>query len=631
MPRLAPPRKGERRCSKQNEPLMFRRRNQLGFPRKVVAYYLLFCLVAVCWFAVGVVVTTHTLDSSRAINACLARLGKTAAAVEIEYLRHGDANLSTVLKTTQVEADLAYCAIVGSDGNYIAHTDEGLQGKHAAPATGSLVRWGEVTGVRFVDSLGRILHEYRTPLVARGASFGSLRIAVVEPAVWHTIWETAQVAPIALIVPSLLVLGGAVVLSRLAAPVAGVDAQLRKLALHPPGTLPQLDTLPARDAVALGWNRLIQSLERLQHKPTGGDLEQRLADAVAARKENLLSDVFQNLADGVAVTNAEGRITFANRAIAALLGEEITDEALQGLEIESCLNADAPCFRGTDVFDPQSGNRAAIAEMTRRHGDSDRIIRVARHPLRSEEQKGQIWSLRDITQQKLAEQMRDQFIDTATHELRTPLANIKAYAETLSDSARIDVEQQKEFCNIINSEVTRLARFVDDLLSISSMEVGSLSAERQKVETSRLFDEVLAKVRPLMDLKNQKLEVRLPEKMVDLHLDKEKIIAVLVNLLGNASKYTPEEGSVALKVQIDQEQLQVAVVDTGIGIADHELPKVFDKFFRSEDYRVQSETGTGLGLSLAREVVRMHGGDITVESEVDRGSTFLVTIPIDQG
>jgi len=191
----------------------------------------------------------------------------------------------------------------------------------------------------------------------------------------------------------------------------------------------------------------------------------------------------------------------------------------------------------------------------------------------------------------------------------------------------IDVKEQKEFCNIINSEVTRLARFVDDLLSISSMEMGSLNIEKQKVETSRLFAEVLDKVEPLMQQKNITFFAELPEKMRELRLDKDKFIAVLVNLLGNAAKYTPAGGRVTLRVRLDDSHLEVAVEDSGVGIAAEELPKVFEKFFRSADPRVQDETGTGLGLSLANEVVRMHGGEITVKSELNQGSTFTVTIP----
>jgi len=114
-----------------------------------------------------------------------------------------------------------------------------------------------------------------------------------------------------------------------------------------------------------------------------------------------------------------------------------------------------------------------------------------------------------------------------------------------------------------------------------------------------------------------------------VRLDKDKFMAVLVNLLGNAAKYTPDGGRVTLHVKLDESLLQVAVEDTGVGIAAEEVSKVFEKFFRSSDPRVQNETGTGLGLSLANEVVRMHGGEITIESELNQGSTFTITIPTD--
>jgi two-component system phosphate regulon sensor histidine kinase PhoR len=236
--------------------------------------------------------------------------------------------------------------------------------------------------------------------------------------------------------------------------------------------------------------------------------------------------------------------------------------------------------------------------------------------------------MRDVTQQKLAEEMRDQFVDTATHELRTPLANIKAYAETLTLADVIDVEQQKQFLNTINSEATRLARFVDDLLSVSSMELGSLSLNKQVTDLNRMLNEVLAKVRPQVDEKRLAFEVVLPEKMPEPEIDKDKIATVLVNLLGNAVKYTPAGGRVTFRVNINVQQIEISVEDSGVGIAESDLRKVFDKFFRSQDPRVQEQTGTGLGLALAQEVVRLHGGRITVESEINKGSTFSVLLPL---
>jgi signal transduction histidine kinase len=271
-----------------------------------------------------------------------------------------------------------------------------------------------------------------------------------------------------------------------------------------------------------------------------------------------------------------------------------------------------------------------VAELANEENGQRRVVRVARHPIciaGSSQHEKHVWTIRDVTQQKLAEEMRDQFVDTATHELRTPLANIKAYAETLALADMIDVEQQKQFLNTINMEATRLARFVDDLLSVSSMELGSLMLNKQTTDLGRMLNEVLAKIRPQVEEKQLELEIAFPDKLPEPKLDKDKISAVLVNLLGNAVKYTPAGGRVVFRVNFTDQEIEISVADTGVGIAENELSKVFDKFFRSDDPRVQEQTGTGLGLALAQEVVRLHGGTITAESELNKGSTFTVFLP----
>jgi signal transduction histidine kinase len=160
------------------------------------------------------------------------------------------------------------------------------------------------------------------------------------------------------------------------------------------------------------------------------------------------------------------------------------------------------------------------------------------------------------------------------------------------------------------------------------MELGSLSLNKQVTELGRMLNEVLTKIRPQVEEKALALEVVLPEKMPEPELDKDKIAAVLVNLLGNAVKYTPEGGRVTFRVNIKDQNIEISVEDSGVGIAEDEIGKVFDKFFRSNDPRVQAQTGTGLGLALAQEVVRLHGGKLTVESELNKGSTFTVTLPM---
>jgi two-component system phosphate regulon sensor histidine kinase PhoR len=259
------------------------------------------------------------------------------------------------------------------------------------------------------------------------------------------------------------------------------------------------------------------------------------------------------------------------------------------------------------------------------------VIRVARVPQSSghaQQSTSHVWSVRDITQQKLADQMREQFVNAATHELRTPLTNIKAYAETLALSETMDVEQQKSFCNTINEEVSRLSRFVDDLLYLSRMEVGSTPVNPKIASLERVLREAAAKVRPQMDQKKILFDVELPPKLPELVLDKDKITIALVNLLGNAAKYTPATGRVRLHVEVKERNLLIDVEDSGIGISVADLPKILEKFFRSSDPRVQEQTGSGLGLSLTNEIVRLHGGKLTVQSELNKGSRFTVTLPM---
>ena len=192
----------------------------------------------------------------------------------------------------------------------------------------------------------------------------------------------------------------------------------------------------------------------------------------------------------------------------------------------------------------------------------------------------------------------------------------------------IDVEQQKQFFNTINDEATRLARFVDELLNVSQMESGAMSLARHETDTQRLIEEVIEHVRPEIDRKQIDFERLLPPKLPKLNVDKDKVTAALVNLLGNATKYTPKDGRVRLRVESAPGEIRFHVDDSGIGIAEAELPRVFEKFFRSDDGRVREVTGTGLGLAFTQEVARLHGGKVTVHSELNKGTQFTLTLPV---
>ncbi|OHB74712.1 MAG: hypothetical protein A2W31_18250, partial [Planctomycetes bacterium RBG_16_64_10] len=387
-------------------------------------------------------------------------------------------------------------------------------------------------------------------------------------------------------------------------------------------------------AAAVGWNRVVaERLSSLESDTIG----ERVDRSLQAGRQNRLEVAIDSIPDGAATTDRDGVLTYTNLSMAAILGlpdvvhvapDQQPDAAAPRMTDLLAKRWELP--RTSPLFDADHRDRPVVAELVREERGGQRIIRVARLPIRAADggaRDSHVWTIRDVTQQKLADEMRDQFVDTATHELRTPLANIKAYAETLALADMIDMEQQKQFLNTINAEATRLARFVDDLLSVSSMEIGSLSLNKQVTDLGRLLNEVLGKVQAQMDEKQLTFDAVLPEKLPEPVLDKDKISAVLVNLLGNAVKYTRPGGRVTLRVNVTDHDIQINVEDTGFGIAEHELPRVFDKFFRGSDARVQEQSGTGLGLALAQEVVRLHGGRITVESELNKGSTFHVTLP----
>jgi len=473
----------------------------------------------------GMLITSHSVLDSRTTDACLSRLGKTAAALELEYLRNGSEKFQPILQNSPLSNGQLNCSVVSLEGTILAHTDSHLVGQAATEPKGSQLRWGSVSGIQYQEKNGRTNSEYQVPLVAHDDHFGSLRITVQQLNFWNMPIEIVRVAPAVVLVPLALIVAGGFFLARLTSPLARVDTQLRSIAIQRPTVDVHLQPLPAKDAISIGWNRVVDLIQQNSSSGTNEDLCNRLGEIVAARGQNEMHEALHNLSDGIAVTDMEGRITFANKAVAALLGTETTCEELAGVEFEGQIVKVSGEDSSGPLFEDATAHRPMVTEIERSGDGDQRTLRVARLPMEGESRHGHVWSIRDITQQKLTEKTRDQFIDVATHELRTPLSNIKAYAETLVSYDEIEIEQQKEFCNIINSEVTRLARFVDDLLCISSMETGSIGIQRQRTISSRLFEEVLAKVQPLMKQKEIEFDVQLPEKMADMQLDKDKISA----------------------------------------------------------------------------------------------------------
>lgn len=241
---------------------------------------------------------------------------------------------------------------------------------------------------------------------------------------------------------------------------------------------------------------------------------------------------------------------------------------------------------------------------------------------------GVMLTIEDVTQQRTAEASRHDFVSQATHELRTPLTNIRLYVETAQTDGEDDKELRGECLNVINRESQRLERLVTEMLSVSEIEAGSMTIRKDDVRLDQLFKSLQQDYSGSAAKKNIELRFDLPPKLPAVQGDRDKLTVVIQNLLGNAVKYTPENGEVNVSVDLSATELNIEVRDSGIGISEEDQQHVFEKFYRANDPRLGDITGSGLGLALAHEIVRLHGGEMSVESVLNEGSTFRVALPI---
>lgn len=588
--------------------------------QRIAVSYLLFVVVGTVALGVGIFWSTQKFLSTRSENRGLAMVGQATPVVLISCLKHDAEHLQQTVQHLHAKHRLLYGCVTDNSGKYIAHTKQGQLGKRARSEIGKKKSWGDIQTVAFENEKQISILEYKAPLVSGKQNFGTLTMAVINPSIWDTLRSSQDYILIALLFPAAILGAGVIVIQRSIKPLCAIEKQLRYSNSVVNFDRSKFDSISMKGPVANGWNRLVEGLR------LGTQSDQKILDAVNHYRQNQVFKILDSLPDGIVVTDSQNVIKLANAAFLNIF--EIAEEKAEfvGKSIIEFIRSDG---NQEDVEMSLASN--SISELSRFSGDSERVLRIARHRMREQndsECNQQIWTISDITQRKLTEKMRDEFLDSATHELRTPLSNIKAYAETLAISEVLDVEQQKEFCNTINSEATRLARFIDDLLSISNVEAGSLAISRENTEVDRLMREIVEKVRPSMVKKDLEFNIDLPQKTLpSLFIDKDKIQVALVNLMGNAAKYTPKGGRVDVTVKLLEDQIVFSVEDTGIGIAEDEIPKLFDKFFRSDDNLVQNETGTGLGLSLANEIIRLHGGKITVESQKGQGSKFTIFLP----
>jgi len=239
---------------------------------------------------------------------------------------------------------------------------------------------------------------------------------------------------------------------------------------------------------------------------------------------------------------------------------------------------------------------------------------------------GVVTIIQDITKDKEIDRMKSEFVANVSHELKTPLSSIQAYVEMLVDGEAPDEETRQSFYSIIDSETKRLSSMIENLLNLSRLEAGVTQLEKERVSLHKVLEDVVQVLTPHVERKNQTLERDISSYLVPVAGDENYLTRVFTNLLSNASKYTPDKGTMKLKARLEGEMVRVDVIDTGYGISAEEKKKIFDSFYRVKGAASKAQ-GTGLGLAIARKIIEMQNGTITVESEPGKGSCFTVSLP----
>ncbi len=350
--------------------------------------------------------------------------------------------------------------------------------------------------------------------------------------------------------------------------------------------------------------------------------------AVLNAERNKMKVMVEGMSEGVIMFDENDRLIIFNSAARSMLGY-LTGE----LNTNSLLNFFSELGLINSLEDIKKDKKSFSKEINLDKPYA-RIVRIEGGCFLNDEGKdlGIALVLRDVTREREIDRMKDDFISLVSHELRTPLAAIKGATDNLLDgiAGRLNTTQN-ECLMITQRNIDRLGRLISDLLDVSRIEAGKIQLNKEKTNMNNLINDTLKLFQQPAKDKNIKLEVSLPPEPPQLNVDPDKITQVITNLIGNAMKFTPSGGSITLAAYIFESSLQVDVVDTGIGIPQKDLDRVFDKFYQVSglDNKMKAK-GTGLGLPICKGIVEKHGGKIWAESEPGQGSKFSFVLPLNQ-
>ena len=418
-----------------------------------------------------------------------------------------------------------------------------------------------------------------------------------------------------------------------------------------------LDALVSLDLRQLGQPTALADLPPLPPSSPWRPLAERLRQALAALGEQLQEShqrraalearlrrasqevararaVLEAISDPVLAVDGAGQVAMANRAARQLLDLDPAATEQRPLQrLSRCQELiDLLIDSSQGTLPAGRSNEVQVADPS----GTVRSYRVHCGPLEAStgEQPpagpgrgGAVAVLRDIGREQELRKRNAEFVSAVSHEMKTPLAGIKAYVELLAEGEAEEEQTREEFLRVIDGQADRLQRLIDNLLCLARIEAGVVEVNKKNGSLNEVLEEGVRVVQPAADAKSIHLDVQLSPLYLGVHADRDMLLQAAINLLSNAIKYTPEGGRVTIRSRLADDHVVFEIEDTGVGLDPEDCRRIFDKFYRvQKNHRMAS--GTGLGLPLARHIVEdVHGGRLTVHSVPGQGSTFAVTLP----
>lgn len=337
-------------------------------------------------------------------------------------------------------------------------------------------------------------------------------------------------------------------------------------------------------------------------------------------EKSKLNTIFNYMADGVIAIDTEGNVIHANPvAINILQLEDISNINIFTKDFLKDIVLEDVEFKDITTYD-----KGKIVEINKS------VYQLKYAPYRNEQDNigGIIIVFQDITQQHKLDNMRKEFVANVSHELKTPITTIKSYTETLMEYENLDEELSYKFLSVIDKECDRMARIVRDLLQLSNLDYNKTKWNKVECKVDKLIEDVCLKLDLAFKEKNHKLIIDMEENLPNIIVDVDGIEQVILNVLSNAIKYTPDNGEIIVSARRNDDKIVIKVKDNGIGIPKEDINRIFERFYRVDKGRSRELGGTGLGLSIARQIVQAHNGEITLESEYNAGTEVSIALPI---